>query len=123
MTLFILILSVLFIGSTPPCLSQDCFFAQKYSDSDLFDEEKREMFIGEIMKWDGLFHGDQVGIDFQSGLTYDGCPVDWETGDVLSQRLHTWSAASKESLHINMVTLYLTGNRYAQNWFSLYSVF
>jgi hypothetical protein len=46
----------------------------------------------------------KVATNAASALTYDGRPLDYTTGEVIPGDLHNFSAASKEAIHINVLT-------------------
>eukprot|EP01129_Flabellula_baltica_P008794 TRINITY_DN3526_c0_g1_i1.p1 TRINITY_DN3526_c0_g1~~TRINITY_DN3526_c0_g1_i1.p1 ORF type:complete len:477 (+),score=86.60 TRINITY_DN3526_c0_g1_i1:13-1443(+) len=101
-----------------------CFFANDplYTVDHLLNNQSiRDHFIQQVLYWDGFFHQPDIGVNLESGLSYDGCPIDYETGVALKDQLHQFSAASKESLHVSMLALYLSGDRRAQTWFSQYT--
>ena len=57
------------------------------------------------------FYGqDGVGFDYNTGFTFDGHMLDYTSGDLAPGGLHNFSAPSKESLHIGMLTLCLSGD-------------
>lgn len=66
-----------------------------------------------VMFWEGHFHQHGVGINMVSGLTYDGHGLDFNTGNI-HDPLHSFSAPSKESLHLAMLALALNGDKKAQ---------
>ncbi len=67
----------------------------------------------QVARREARFHRPGVGYDAQTGLTYDGHPIDRLTGE-LSGGPHIWSAASKESLHLSLLVKALQGDRTAQ---------
>ena len=71
----------------------------------------------------GHFHQDGVGFDYNTGFTFDGHMLNYtrcraapplaahrRSGELLPGGLHNFSAASKESLHVAMLVLALTGS-------------
>jgi hypothetical protein len=108
----------LFVLYIPSILSADtdCRFAPTFSKDDLFKNKgTQQLFLDHVMYFDGFFHQHGIGINEKSGLTYDGCPLDETTG-LKTDGLHTFSASSKESLHLNILTLALNKNALALKW-------
>lgn len=89
-------------------------FAREYSADmlQIYDDRMND-FVRRVIKSEGKFHQDGIAYNAESGLTYDGHPIDFNTGQ-LREKPHNWSAPSKESLHLNLLALVLDGNEYAQ---------
>ena len=91
-----------------------CRFAHQYTQEQLgASEEAQQRYIESIMYWEGKFHQDGVGINFASGLTYDGHPLNYTTGEITGDP-HPFSAASKESVHVSLLARILDGDTRAQ---------
>ncbi|MBI1870241.1 MAG: hypothetical protein HYS07_03505 [Chlamydiae bacterium] len=89
-------------------------FSQKFSQQDLVSNaQQRKEFIEKILQWEAKFHQGGIGYNEKSGLTYDGHAIDFSTGELIGGP-RNWTAASKESLHVEILTLAIAGNRYAQ---------
>lgn len=58
---------------------------------------------------EGQFHRDGVGYNWMSGLTYDGHGVNFTSGE-LAEPVHNFSAASKESVHLSLLALAVSGD-------------
>jgi hypothetical protein len=54
-----------------------------------------------------------VSFDLNTGFTYDGHMLNYTSGTLLAGGLHNFSAPSKESLHLALLTLALDGNPFA----------
>jgi hypothetical protein len=81
----------------------------------LSSSQEREKFKKTISFWEGKFHTHGVGYNRNSGMSYDGRRIDFETG--APKELHYWTASSKEALHLNMLTLALNGKEEARLFF------
>jgi len=100
-----------FVGSSErfPCRYAGFYTSQEL----LFNETSRNQFIENMMVFEGNFHKHGVGYNSKTGLTYDGHPINYTTGE-LALVPHPFSASSKESLHVGMLALALSGNSHAQ---------
>lgn len=94
-----------------------CRFANLFTIDDLVynRNDAIHQFKMFMCYWEGQF-GYGVGYNQEIGITYDGHEIDYTTGD-LHDNLHYWTAASKEAIHINMLTLYLIDDIYARQFF------
>jgi hypothetical protein len=93
-----------------------CRFAKQVSiDRLLNDNSYQHQFIMNMTYWEGKFATDGIGLDIKSGLTFDGHGIDYNSGE-LHDPQHTFSAASKECIHLALSALALNGNPYAQNF-------
>ncbi|PIQ86363.1 MAG: hypothetical protein COV74_05045 [Candidatus Omnitrophica bacterium CG11_big_fil_rev_8_21_14_0_20_45_26] len=93
-------------------------FAPKYSLKSLVsDTSLRDAFLKEFLYWDGKFHQAGVAYNEKSGITYDGYMFDIETGQLVGGP-HNWSAASKESLHVAILAMAISGNEQAKMFVS-----
>lgn len=71
--------------------------------------------IEERLDKEAHFHQPGIAYDEKTGLTFDGHLIDFHTGHLRGgSRKH--SAASKESLHLNILGLVVTGNPYAERF-------
>ena len=71
-----------------------CRFAKKYSCSDFFSDEKLNDYLDEVATWEGEFAKPGIGYDAASGYTYDGHPINYQTGELYGVP-HLFSAPSK----------------------------
>ncbi|CAF0823658.1 unnamed protein product [Didymodactylos carnosus] len=97
---------------------QICRFADLFTIDDLLYNRNNAIhhFKMNISLWEGKF-GNGVGYNNVTGITYDGHKIDHETGN-LHENLQFWTAASKEALHVNILTLYLLDDQYAKMFFN-----
>lgn len=92
--------------------SHNCRFSKYYDFQELSKNQiKINEFIKETMFWEGQFH--KIAYNNFTGITFDGTEINYTTG-LPTQPLHFWTAASKESLHMMMLTLAINGNEYAK---------
>ena len=98
-------------------LAETCRFADLFTIDDVMQnrDDAVHRLKMHMCLWEGKF-GYGVGFNNQTGVTYDGHKIDYTTGD-LHENLQFWTAASKEAIHINMLSLYLMDNVYAQQFF------
>lgn len=82
----------------------DYAFAPKYNGKLNYLETDRRKFIRDYLQWEGRFLQPGIAYNGQSGLTYDGHAIRYESGELIGGP-RNWSAASKESLHIALLTL------------------
>ena len=59
----------------------------------------------------------EIGINKRTGLTYDGQPLDVDTG-LPYKGPHVFTASSKESIHVAVLALSLTNNKYANEMYT-----
>jgi hypothetical protein len=64
------------------------------------------------MEFEGRFAKPGIAYDLNSGYTYDGHPLDYNTGKLFGEP-HLFSAPSKESIHLAILALAIEGNKYA----------
>ena len=69
-------------------------------------------YLNEVMRWEGKFATAGIAYDELSGYTYDGHPIDYSTGELYGEP-HLFSAPSKESIHLGMLALAVSGNPHA----------
>eukprot|EP01133_Synstelium_polycarpum_P015943 gene15943-18953_t len=87
---------------------KECRFAQVFSRNDLeTSEPARREFMKHVLHYEGNFHKHKVGIEEETGMTIDGCSLDYFTGNLTSTRRYT--APSKESLHLMIMAIALNG--------------
>jgi hypothetical protein len=99
-------------GSTP------CRYAGRFSVEKLLnDQTTRDYFVSNASYWEGNFNVHGVGYNAYSGLSYDGHGIDYNSGEK-HEPLHGFSASSKESIHINLLTLAVEGNKNALLFFN-----
>lgn len=98
---------------------ETCRYADSYSIEDLVENRDNALhrFKMEMCLWEGRF-GFGVGYNHITGITYDGHKIDYETGDLRENLIQFWTAASKEALHVNMLSLYLLDDVYARQFFA-----
>ncbi len=75
-------------------------------------QKARDQFLDAVSYWEGNFHANGIGLNTVSGLTYDGSPLDYTSGESIDQP-HLFSASSKESIHIGLLALALNGDQRA----------
>lgn len=94
-----------------------CRFADLFTIDDLISNRNDSLhrFKMQMFYWEGLF-GYGVGYNQQLGITFDGHEIDYQTGD-LHEHLHFFTAASKEAIHVNMLSLYMMDDVYARQFF------
>lgn len=101
--------SVLDNSNTPSCR-----FALKYTTSSILDDP--DAFEADVMYWEGMFHQNNVSYNAINGMTFDGTLLNPVTGVRETDGLHTFSAASKESLHFMILTHVILGEPRAVRW-------
>ena len=93
-----------------------CRFALDFSCDDFLgasSAQRTEEYLNHVMKWEGHFAQPGVGYDAATGYTYDGHPLDYYTGELYGDP-HGFSAPSKESIHVSILALAVSGNAHAQ---------
>lgn len=95
-----------------------CRFADLYEIDDLVQnrDDAIHRFKMDMCTWEGKY-GFGVGYNNVTGITYDGYKIDYETGDIREDLIQYWTAASKEALHVNVLSLYLLDDIYARQFF------
>eukprot|EP01012_Entosiphon_sulcatum_P042783 TRINITY_DN5687_c0_g1_i1.p1 TRINITY_DN5687_c0_g1~~TRINITY_DN5687_c0_g1_i1.p1 ORF type:complete len:527 (-),score=79.40 TRINITY_DN5687_c0_g1_i1:42-1601(-) len=81
-----------------------CRFAPQFNCSAFADPDARRAFLQAVVSWEADFHSPGVGYNEATGFTYDGHPIDFESGDLAGQ-VHDFSAPSKESIHVALLAL------------------
>jgi hypothetical protein len=93
-------------------------FAKKYAQDQLLNNaEARSQFVKEVFAWESFFHTDGVGVNITLGVTYDGTAIDPTTGIPDRAGLHTFSAASKEFIHLSLLAWAVNGSDLALSFF------
>lgn len=90
----------------------NCRFAVDYSCDDFSTEARIWSYLHDVMHWEAKFASAGIGYDAATGYTYDGHPLDYQTGDLFGEP-HLFSAPSKESIHVSMLALAVSGNEHA----------
>lgn len=95
-----------------------CRFADLFTIDDIVQNRDNAIhkFKMDMCTWEGKY-GYGVGYNHQTGITYDGYKIDYETGEIIEDMIQYWTAASKEALHVNMLSLYLMDDVYAIQFF------
>jgi len=68
------------------------------------------------LQWEGKFHQNNVSYNTFNGMTFDGTLLDPVTGVHVNEGLHTFSAASKESLHFMALAHVIQATPGAAQW-------
>jgi hypothetical protein len=89
-----------------------CRFAPNFSCDDFKSESKIHEYLDYVATWEGKFAVPGIGYDGKSGYTYDGHPLNYETGELYGEP-HLFSAPSKESIHVALLALAIQGNEFA----------
>lgn len=80
-------------------------FARDYTNEMLLTNDiKLNDFITKVIRSESNFHRTNIGFNETTGLTYDGYSINYLTGE-LTGVPHVWSAASKESIHLVLLSL------------------
>lgn len=97
------------IATTAPCR-----FASQWTPSQILSSPSQ--FESSLLYWEGKFHRHNVSYNAVNGMTFDGTLLDVNTGLHKVEGLHTFSAASKESLHFMMLAHVVEGKSGAVRW-------
>lgn len=89
-----------------------CRFAQSYTCQDFSSPDVVNKYLEEVMDWEGRFAQPGIAYDPLTGYTYDGHPIDYDTGELYGEP-HPFSAPSKESIHLSILALAVDGNALA----------
>eukprot|EP00439_Symbiodinium_sp_Y106_P046281 s310_g5.t3 len=95
---------------TPQLASSGCcHFAKEFEGVDWQNPQTRAEFMANVMYMERKFLGraSKLAFDPDTGMTYDGVGLDHNTGDVQHGSLRTFSAPSKEALHLSLLALAL----------------
>ena len=79
----------------------------------VLSKAKAAQFVKQVARRESRFYKPGVGFDGDTGMTYDGHEVDHASGQ-LRGGARTFSASSKESLHLILLTKALEGDSTAQ---------
>ncbi len=111
---FIYLASVLplALAATP---TPSCRFATQWTPQRILSST--QAFEDQLLYWEGKFHQHNVSYNAANGMTFDGTLLDRVTGTHRVEGLHTFSAASKESLHFMMLAHVIEGKPGAVRWF------
>lgn len=93
----------------PPCRFTAQWTAERILSS-------TQTFEDQLLYWEGKFHQHNVSYNAANGMTFDGTLLDHVTGTHRVEGLHTFSAASKESLHFMMLAHVIEGKPGAVRW-------
>lgn len=107
----LLVTSALIFASaeTKQAKKATCRFAKEYSCKDFQSAYNVDQYLKNVIHWESKFAQPGVGYDPASGYTYDGHPLNYQTGELYGEP-HTFSASSKESIHMAIVALALDGD-------------
>jgi hypothetical protein len=95
---------IILLNSFP---ASGCRFASDFTTEQLLSSaDARQQLLELVFRQEGRFA--KVGLADSTATTYDGTELDWDSGKP-TQPLHTFSAPSKESLHIMVLTHVLKG--------------
>lgn len=98
-------LSATLLGaSIAAAVGQKCQFSHEFKCDDFFDEVNADLYMSNVMTWEGKFAVPGIGYDSATGHTYDGHPLDYDTGELYGEP-HMFSAPSKESIHLSILSL------------------
>lgn len=116
----LLSLLLLFLWSTGACSNETtCRFALDYYDTDALlagDNNATSSFLNDYIDMESNFMH-LLGIDEDTMMMYNGQRLDYNTGMPIDQP-KKFSAASKESLHVLMLSKALDGNTLTQRAFT-----
>jgi hypothetical protein len=87
----------------------ECRFAKNYQCSDFAHGSKIEEYLNNVAEWEGKFAQPGIGYDPASGYSYDGHPLDYQSGELYGDP-HLFSAPSKECVHVGLLAWALSGN-------------
>lgn len=91
-----------------------CRFASSYTTSSILRDP--DAFERDLLHWEGMFHQNNVSYNTLNGMTFDGTLLNPVTGVHNTSGLHTFSAPSKESLHMMLLAHVIQGNPSAAQW-------
>lgn len=101
-----------FLSTTTSAETSSCRFATQFKCSDFQDPKKVDEYLHNVAVWEGNFAKPGIGYDAKSGYTYDGHPINYQTGELYGEP-HLFSAPSKESIHVSILALAIGGNEHA----------
>jgi len=105
-------LLVIWISQTMSLATSSCRFARSFKCSDFSRSEKVDEYLNLVASWEGHFAQPNIGYDPASGYTFDGHPLNYQTGELYGEP-HMFSAPSKESIHVGILSLAVDGNKNA----------
>jgi hypothetical protein len=94
--------------------SVPCRFASHYTTSSILSDP--DAFERDLLHWEGMFHQNNVSYNTLNGMTFDGTLLNPVTGIHDTSGIHTFSAPSKESLHMMLLAHVIQGNPSAAQW-------
>lgn len=112
MLLFVIGALILCYAAVSSAGHSSCRFATKYSCKDFQNPQVVDEYLSNVMHWEGQFAQPGIAYNAKSGYTYDGHPIEYSTGNLYGEP-HTFSAPSKESIHLGLLALALEGNKHA----------
>lgn len=103
------------VAAAPSTAAAPCpwRYALNYTCADLQTVSGRASFLHAMATAESSFHSPGVGYDQRTSFTYDGHPLNYSTGGLYGLP-HTFSAPSKESLHVSLLALAVAGNELAR---------
>ncbi|KAF8178917.1 putative GPI anchored protein [Pholiota molesta] len=101
-------------GADASLVQPPCRFASNYTTSSILANP--DAFEQDVLYWEGMFHQNNVSYNALNGMTFDGTLIDPVTGIHNIDGLHTFSAASKESLHMMTLAHVIQGTPGAVRW-------
>ncbi|KIJ34150.1 hypothetical protein M422DRAFT_182470 [Sphaerobolus stellatus SS14] len=104
----------LLLGQASSTSSPSCRFASNFTTSSILRDPNS--FETALIQWEGMFHQNNVSYNTFNGMTFDGTLLDPVTGVHVNEGLHTFSAASKESLHFMVLAHVIQGTPSAAQW-------
>ena len=105
--------AILVAASAAVVAAGGCRFAKDFTCESFQSKSKIDEYLTNVVKWEGQFAQPNIGYDPASGYTYDGHPLNYTTGELFGD-VHGFSAPSKESIHLGILSLAAEGNKYAQ---------
>ncbi|KAH3766789.1 GPI anchored protein [Pelomyxa schiedti] len=87
-----------------------CRWAYKYDPIMVqTDQATRDLFVADMARYESNFMAGGVGSNAVNGMTYDGRPLNYTTGEITSENW-AFSAPSKESVHMGYLAYVLAGD-------------
>lgn len=88
----------------------------------LEDTNKLNSFLRQVIHWEAKFIRN-VGLHNLTALTYDGYRLDVLSGDLLPGGLHSFTASSKESIHLGLLAKVLESAEFSDELYTIDEVF
>lgn len=89
-------------------------YPRTYSNKDILKDNKTlDDFINKIIVTESFFNQPDIGYSKETGFTYDGYCINSETGELIGVP-RNWSAPSKESLHVILLSMAVYGSKKAK---------